>query len=413
MFFALFLGKSVVLPPDVCGGPAERLDRSTEQAMEHISSSPVRAIRRAGSGVCAQAKRAATKSADPRWRLLDLVRICRSPLGLRDRDITVLRGLLSFVPEPAEPAKLVVFASNRALMERCDGIDERTLRRRIVHLQSKGLLTRKLSPNGKRYQIRDAQAETCLTYGIDLTPLFRLRPDLDALAEHQQREEMQRKTLRAMIRHALYHQAEPAKAEACEEARLALRRSVDSHQLRKLLAAISPIAEDTAINQPSATSYLTVSDSQNDRHIQIPEKESYESEDGDECAEQEFRSRSAQENEPATYSDLSIEECVSLAPVAVEFALERPRCWADIIDLSVCLAPAIGLSRSVIETAQNRLGPHGAALAVLGLVQALGRIRNPQAYLSRLSDKAQEQGLDLVRMFRSLVSCQSRREAVS
>ncbi|RID90460.1 hypothetical protein D2N39_18095 [Gemmobacter lutimaris] len=372
--------------------------------MEHISSSPVRAGRRAGSDVCAQAERAATKSADPRWRVLDLVRICRSPLGLRDRDITVLRGLLSFVPESAEPARLVVFASNRALMERCDGIDERTLRRRIVHLQSKGLLTRKLSPNGKRYQIRDAQAETCLTYGIDLTPLFRLRPDLDALAEDQQREEMQRKTLRAMIRHALYHQSEPSKAEACEEARLALRRSVDSHQLRKLLAAI---------DQPSETSYLTDSDSQNDRHIQIPEKESYESEHGDECAEQELRLHSAREKEPATDSDLSIEECISLAPAAVEFALERPRCWSDIIDLSVSLAPAIGLSRTVIETARTRLGPHGAALAVLGLVQAFGRIRNPQAYLSRLSDKAQEQGFDLVRMFRSLVSCQNRRHAVS
>jgi replication initiation protein RepC len=88
-------------------------------------------------------------------------------------------------------------------------------------------------------------------------------------------------------------------------------------------------------------------------------------------------------------------------------ALEKPRCWRDIVALSAALAPAIGLSPTVVETARTRLGPLGAALAVLGLIEAFGRIRNPQGYLSRLSDKARQQGFDLVRMFRSLVNRRS------
>jgi replication initiation protein RepC len=383
---------------------SDRLDRSTEHAMEHISSSPVRAhVRRAGTFCPPQPARAAAKSEDPRWRLLDLVRICRSPLGLRDRDITVLRGLLSFVPDTADPTRLVVFASNRALMERCDGIDERTLRRRIIHLQSKGLLARKLSPNGKRYQVRDAQ----LVYGIDLGPLFSLDLDLEALAEEQRREELRRKALRAMIRHALYHQTNPSKTTACEEARRALRRSVDSHQLSELLAEINDTVDETSVDQPSATSHLTASDSQNDRHIQSSKKESYESEYCDEFIAKGPVTPDLPQNEDRNPVDLSIDECLALAPTAAEMALEKPRCWRDIVALSAALAPAIGLSATVVETARTRLGPLGAALAVLGLVEAFGRIRNPQGYLSRLSDKARQQGFDLVRMFRSLVNRRS------
>jgi replication initiation protein RepC len=97
--------------------------------MEHVMSSPVqRHVRRTNPSY--QDDHGAVtpiKTEDARWSLLDLVRRCRKPLGLRDRDVAVLRGLLSFVPQAADPSTLVVFASNRVLIERCDGIDERTL----------------------------------------------------------------------------------------------------------------------------------------------------------------------------------------------------------------------------------------------------------------------------------------------
>ena len=138
-----------------------------EHIMEHFVISPMHQHDRRTVSLSAKQRPATEK--DTRWHLLDLVKSCRQRLTLRDRDIAVLRGLLSLLPTSATPDQLVVFASNRVLIERCDGIDERTLRRRISHLQSCGLLHRRASPNGKRYQVRDDVAAR-ITYGLDLTP---------------------------------------------------------------------------------------------------------------------------------------------------------------------------------------------------------------------------------------------------
>jgi replication initiation protein RepC len=103
------------------------------------------------------------------------------------------------------------------------------------------------------------------------------------------------------------------------------------------------------------------------------------------------------------HTDITVDECMDLARTAREMAPKQPRCWEDLIDLSSSLAPAIGLQGAVIHEAEKHLGKHGFALAVLGLVEAFGRVRNPEAYLTALVQRRLKQGLDLVRMFRSLV----------
>jgi replication initiation protein RepC len=102
-------------------------------------------------------------------------------------------------------------------------------------------------------------------------------------------------------------------------------------------------------------------------------------------------------------ADITVDECIELATTAKAMAPKQPQCWDDLIDLSTSLAPAIGLQRAVIHEAEKHLGRHGCALAILGLVEAFGRIRNPEAYLTALVQRRLKQGLDLVRMFRSLV----------
>jgi replication initiation protein RepC len=57
----------------------------------------------------------------------------------------------------------------------------------------------------------------------------------------------------------------------------------------------------------------------------------------------------------------------------------------------------------LVHQAEKHLGRHGCALAVLGLVEAFGRIRNPEAYLAALIKRQLTQGLNLVGMFRSSV----------
>lgn len=346
-----------------------------------------------------------TADKDKRWHILDLAKICRQRLKLRDRDIAVLRGLLSLLPSQARPDQKVVFASNRVLMDRCDGIDERTLRRRLAHLQDCGMLERRTSPNGKRYQVRNEHRDALLTYGIDLAPLFHIQSHLEALAEDCRHEAVRTKVLRSLIRDALFKTPPDQITDVQKEAHRALRRVLDSNQLQQILSQLEEAAPvmtpQFTDNLTLPTTYMSVSDGQNDRHIQSSCKDNFESE----RAESETLSNPAREKKPANvdHADITVEECMDLAQTARELAAKQPRCWEDLIDLSTSLAPAIGLQGTVIHEAEKHLGRHGCALAVLGLVEAFGRVRNPEAYLTALIQRRLKQGLDLVRMFRSLV----------
>jgi replication initiation protein RepC len=374
--------------------------------MEPVMSSPVqRHVRRSNSSY--QGDRGTVtpvKTEDARWSLLDLVRRCRKPLGLRDRDVAVLRGLLSFVPQSADPSTLVVFASNRVLIERCDGIDERTLRRRLAHLKANGLLARKSSPNGKRYRVMDECAEAKLTYGIDLTPLFSIRDHLMALAEECSQEEIRCKALRSVIRDILYHQAAHIQPAMHDLACRSLRRSLSSDQLADLIQELQEGLPRTSTETSSNTDAVTANDRQNDRHIQKSKKEIYESESAAEKANSEERASEPASTDVERSSDITVSECMALAKSAASFASVTAKDWSDVVRLSDTLAPAVGLARTDVETARDAMGALGSALAILGIVEAFDRIRRPRSYLQALTKRAANEGIDFVRMFRSLTN---------
>ena len=378
---------------------------SAERIMKQVMSLPApRRDRAPMSASPKQQRRSASgpEASDPRWSLLNLVRTCRDRLGLRDRDITVLRGLLSLVPGSAQPHERVVFASNRVLIERCDGIDERTLRRRLESLQTHGLLVRRASPNGKRYQLRADGADITLTYGIDLGPLFTIRDHLQALAEQCRQEVLHCKALRGVIRDILFHHGPSLPPDMAQAAYRCLRRALSSEQLQSIVDGLHAQRLATAAQDVCETQILTVSDSQNDRHIQRSNTEYLDSEwvaQKDDVAQtpDELGVEAGVEAE-----DITLQECLNLAPNAAAFASAPTRTWEDVVALSQQLAPAIGLEPHAVETARRSMGGLGSALAVIGLVEAFGRIRNPQAYMHSLVKRAQIGGFDPVKMFRSL-----------
>ncbi len=377
--------------------------------MEHIISSPVpRHVRRANTCYQKDPRAETPKRADDaRWSLLALVRCSRKHLGLRDRDIAVLRGLLSLVPPSAAPDTLVVFASNRVLIERCDGIDERTLRRRLEHLKTCGFIARRSSPNGKRYQVRDDSADVRLTYGIDLSPLFAIRNQLTALAEQCLRNEIRAKALRSVIRDILYHHAACIQPELAEHASRSIRRSLSCDQLEEIVEQLQAELPTTSAPDTVVTAVLTVSDSQIDRHIQSSRKENYESERAREKRSPENPTATPSNSENEESNDLTVAECMALAKNAAAFAMAPAQDWNDVVRLSDTLAPAIGLEKHDIETARRTMGSLGSALAILGLVEAFEKVRRPRAYLHALTKRASEEGFDFVRMFRSLTKCRA------
>lgn len=344
------------------------------------------------------------KTVDARWSLLDLVRRCRKPLGLKDRDVAVLRGLLSFVSQPANPASLVVFASNKVLIERCDGIDERTLRRRIAHLIAVGLLARRTSPNGKRYQVKDDCAEAKLSYGIDLSPLFAIRDHLTALAEQCLREDFRCKALRAVIRDILYHHGADIAPVLSEHATRSLRRSLSSEQLAEIIEDLRTELPQASPETTSVTADLTVSDRQFDRHIHNSEEEAFDSECAAGVTKADHRVNGGTRKNAEKTSDISVVECMELAKTSASFAPKAAQDWGDVIRLSETLAPAIGLASMDVEKARRTMGALGSTLAILGIVEAYDKIRRPGAYLQALAKRAADEGVDFVRMFRSLTN---------
>lgn len=377
--------------------------------MEQIMSSPMPWHARRAVSSCQKDPGRETQRpgiTDARWSLLDLVRRCRDRLALRDRDLAVLRGLLSLVPASAAPGTLVVFASNRVLVERCDGIDERTLRRRLAHLDACGLLSRRPSPNRKRYQVRDDLGDVRLTYGIDLSPLFALRDHLAALADQCMQDEIRRKALRAVIRDILYHHAASMDPDLAVHAQRSLRRALSADQLQDLIDTMHGDLRTTTVPNASGTADVSVSNGQNDRHIQSSDKEDFESEHAGENCDDPDLNPQAKAHRDADQNDITVHECMSLAKNAAAFASSATRDWLDVVKLSTVLAPAIGLRPEDVESARQTMGPLGCALAVLGLVEAFGKIRNTRAYLHALTQRARNEGIDLVRMFRSLTKPQ-------
>lgn len=358
--------------------------------MEMLHHSSLRAAPRARSRSFAPA----TNAADPRWHLLGLVQKTKDRLGISDREISVLRGLLTLVAASDWGKEMIVFASNRVVAERSGAVEERTLRRRILRLESAGLIQRRLSPNGKRYRIKDETGSPALTFGIDLSPLAELADHLEALAETLRLEALRITVLKAKIRQALFVRSEAGDDPEVSSARAALRRKLNVEAFEAVLASL--IGSQPASPDSSDAAEMTVKDSQNVRHIQKSDK------DIDDIDTGEIKTTTAPTDLHGT--TLSVDECLTAASTAAEFAFEPIQNWRDLSRFAFGLAPAIGLDVASIEGAKRALGEYGTTLAILGLTQSITRINKPSAYLASLSAKATEGSMDFGRMFRSLTA---------
>lgn len=340
------------------------------------------------------------KTTDPRWLVLSYVQQARRDLGISDREIAVLRGLLTFLSAEDWGRSMIVFASNRVLAERCGGVEERTLRRRISRLEDAGLVLRRLSPNRKRYRVKEVDGSPALTFGIDLTPMAERLAELTERAEAVQRLERQMLTLKAKIRYRLFdlQKANHPPCPAEEAARLMLRRVCDISALIEVLEAL-PMPNREA-EEDAAAPILSDSDRQNVRHIQKSDKDLKEKN----SAGFEAVAVSTTPSQAVKPEDISLAECLDAVPSAVEFATRPIRSWPEAADLATGLAPALGIDPRAMAIAEHSLGRFGATLAVLGLTQAHHRIHKPSAYLTALSRRAEANGLDYVRMFRSLTA---------
>ena len=194
-----------------------------------------------------------------RGEIMPTLRVVRRQLGLSTGNLLVLGALLSHLPcrDPKTGAErpitpdmmLVVFAGNRALCDRANGMDERVLRRHIGRLTEAGLVVRRSSASGKRFPLK-RKGTIVDAFGIDLSPLFQRMEELREMAEQETelREEIRNLRARALsIRANLATQAVCLdERERLEGIRRVLRRTgLTPQDLVKVIAELEAASDAT------------------------------------------------------------------------------------------------------------------------------------------------------------------------
>ncbi|TYB85209.1 plasmid replication protein RepC [Oceaniovalibus sp. ACAM 378] len=325
-----------------------------------------------GSGLAQPCRSAATVD---KWDILSALTQAATDFGLSHRTLGVLKALMTFHPSreiSARPHEAIVFPANRTLSERLNGMPESTLRRHLAQLVKLGVVDRRDSPNQKRFARRIGQ-KVALAFGFDLSPLARAAEQIvQAAAERRLRAEeisVMRQTV-IELRQTIIDQHGPD--SLTETTRLMLRRKTSLTDLKNIANTLrGQLATATA---PVALDGMSGSDDQNERHIHIDSKYNSDSE---------VHSRRISLHDVT----VTIAEYRSYFPQPV-------RKWEDLHDIASRVAPMIGIDQPVMISAQRALGHDAASVAILCILERLGEIGCPGAYLRHLTRQGKDGGFD-------------------
>jgi replication initiation protein RepC len=333
-----------------------------------------------------------------KWLLLAQVRAARARLGLADRDLAVLHALLSFLPvrDLRDGDPLVVFPSNAALRDRAHGMAESTMRRHLARLVAANLVSRRDSPNGKRFAQRTRSGDVAQAFGLDLRPLLMAAARIAEAAARAEEEASALLRARArvvvMLRDAakiatLAHAVAPDETVDYEPAlhavRQTLRRKSDAQRLAALEATLAEVLDELRARLDATKA--SGNDAQSERHLQKSEPETHDLE----CAEKEhepIEKTSARTAQPKAKAEavpplaLVLKACPDIQP----YHQGPVRDWRDLVATADQVAPYLGIDSATWSDARTRLGPTRAAATLAAMLQRIASIRNPGGYLRSL-----------------------------
>ncbi|MGD9480914.1 plasmid replication protein RepC [Shinella sp. G-2] len=379
-----------------------------------------------------------------KWKLYRWLCEARPKLAISDRALSVLNALLSFYPktELAGNEGLVVFPSNAQLALRTHGMAETTLRRHLAALVEAGLLTRRDSPNGKRYVRRDREGVIGDAFGFSLAPLLARAGEIETLAADVTAERLLSQRLRervTLLRRDIVKLIETGleegfggdwmgfEAEYRHEI-LALPRVATPEILSPIIAALEAlhakivncleqqfILRNTAGNADHTERHKQNSkpDSTSDSEPRFREKQ-----DGD----GDFQSEpSAVEETVSTKREGAAERTADVAPSATSRHRNTPpgagsephkpyplplvlqacpeiipfgpggtiSSWRDLMTAAVVVRSMLAVSPSAYENACTVLGPENAATVIACILERSGHINSAGGYLRDLTNKAE------------------------
>lgn len=361
-----------------------------------------------------------------KWEVFRALCEGRAALGISERALAVLDALLTFHPETVLTAAgdLVVFPSNRQLALRAHGMAPSTLRRHLAALVEAGILIRRDSPNGKRYQRPAGEEGERLAFGFDLAPLVARAAEFEARARAVREERRRLARLRERVTIARRDVAKMLAAGRAEgvagdwDAILAayaaaisrMPREADAPALERVVAALDGLREvalsllETHVN-PEDTS---ANESQDERHKQNSkpnrslkfEPAFRESTDPD-------RANPAPPRPPAR--PFALPMVLDACPDIMDYNRGGVSCWRDLAGAADVARGALGVSPSAWEEAQSVLGRETAAVVVAAILQKGASVGNAGAYLRSLTAKGREGGFSPGPMLMALLRARAGR----
>ena len=348
-----------------------------------------------------------------KWELLRELSKAQAAFGVSERDLTVLQGLLSFFPDDAlgGNAEMVVFPSNKAICERLNGMPCSTMRRHLARLVEAGLLQRRDSPNGKRYVRK--HGEDRVAFGFDLSPLYCQSEEIARAAEAVREAEERVRRLREVV--SLMRRDLAALAEFGDEMQpglgfwdqlrdkaaltaRALRRKLSIEDLAAYRADLEALLDQARniIDGPE-TEEMNTNDAQSERHHHNSNKESIDFEPALEKSGAAAGVPDVDTNEPVADVDeqdtrhlpkIPLHLVIAACPSLKTFYQGEIRHWHQLFDAACHVRPAMGISASAWEEAQQFMGPEQASIVVAAMLERFADIRSPGGYLRALTTKA-------------------------
>jgi len=372
---------------------------------------------------------ALTVESHDKWELLAALTVAAPEFDLGHRTLGVLKALLTFLPNreiTPERHSAIVFPSNRKLSERLNGMPESTLRRHLARLVEMGIISRHSSPNHKRYA-RHSGGDCQLAFGFDLSPLAVHAAQIHDTAQAVQSRAEQLAILRdqvGVLRQKLLDIASDDAAELLESVRKLLRRKPCESALAQAASDLSQaLAYYQSANEATAnefkTGQMSGTDSQNERHIQKSIKYDFDSEDAAESGRTATKAvhpssqLSEELNTEPNSPGLDLTALVQACPSVQDFYPNELRNWQDADRIAEKLIPMMGIDGSVLHDARVSMGRKHATTVVLCMLEKLGTIRSPGAYLRRLAQKARDGQFSPVPMLKSLLHNQRTAAIVS
>ncbi|UVK49489.1 replication initiation protein RepC (plasmid) [Mesorhizobium sp. AR07] len=339
-----------------------------------------------------------------KWQVYRWLCEGKSVLGVGDRALAVLSGLLTFYPDDqiSEENGLMVFPSNAQLSLRAHGMADSTLRRNLAELVNCGLIIRRDSPNGKRFARKGQGGAVVEAFGFSLAPLLtraaefqraadEVRAGARALKLMRERITLHRRDIHKLVEAAI-EEAAPGDWGAVWRRFRAIVETIPRRaglsELEAIVAELTALHDevDRMLESFTNSTNLSGNESQNER------QQSDSNTDSTFVFEPAFeKSRAAVEPVSAPAEKLKgypIGLVLRACPEIADYAVNGIGSWRDLMMTAAQVRGYLGVSPSAYEEACHVMGQEVAAIVIACILQRAQHINSAGGYLRVLTEKA-------------------------